>query len=184
MISTGAKASYAYDPLTGKELWRVDYTGFSNAARPVAGGGLAYVNTGYGKADLIAVRLGGSGDVSSSHVAWRITKNVPLNPSPILLDGLLYLINSGGIFSCLDAKTGEEIWKERITGPFSASPVLADGKIYMFNEGGDGYICLPGRAFHQVAMNHLDDGLMSSPAVAGHQLILRTKSHLYCIEGP
>jgi outer membrane protein assembly factor BamB len=182
LVSSGAKATCGYDPSTGEELWKVTYKGFSNASRPVAGGGLAYVNSGYPRADLLAVRLGGTGDVTTTHVAWQTSKNVPLNPSPLLLDGLLYLVTGGGIATCLDAVTGAEVWKDRLDGPISASPVLIEGRIFVFTESGKAFVLEPGRQFKKVAESQLEDGLMGSPAVIGRSLILRTKSHLYCIE--
>lgn len=182
LISTGAKATCGYDPLTGEELWKVTYKGFSNASRPLAGHGFAYINTGYGRAELYAVRLGGRGDITDTHVAWKADRNVPLNPSPLLLDGLMYLISGGGILTCLDAKTGEEVWKERLEGAFSASPVLIEGRVFLFNEAGKAVIFEPGRQFKRVAENQLENGLMGSPAVVGRSLILRTKTHLYCVE--
>ena len=184
LISSGAKATCGYDPATGKELWKVTYKGFSNAARPVVGDGFAYINTGYGRAELYAVRLGGMGDVTATHVAWKQTKNVPLNPSPLLVDGLLYHVNSGGILTCLDATSGAEVWQERIDGPFSASPLFVDGRIYLFNESGKAVIVEAGRQFKKVGENQLESGLMGSPAVVGRSLILRSKTHLYCIEEP
>jgi outer membrane protein assembly factor BamB len=182
LLTSGAKAARAYDPATGRELWRVTYKGFSNVARPLAGHGFAYLNTGYQRAELLAVRLGGSGDVTQTHVAWQLARNVPLNPSPLLVDGLLYLINQGGILTCVDARTGEEAWKERVDGPFSASPIFADGRIYLFNESGLALVVAPGRAYRELARNRLDDGLMGSPAVVGRSLIVRTRTHLYCLE--
>jgi outer membrane protein assembly factor BamB len=107
VISSGAKATCGYDADNGRELWKVTYKGFSNASRPVAADGIAFINTGYTRAELYAVRLGGTGDVTGTHIAWRLDRNVPLNPSPLLLDGLLYLITGSGILSCVDAKSGE-----------------------------------------------------------------------------
>lgn len=182
LISTGAKATFAYDLLTGREFWKVSYKGFSNAARPLVSNGIAYITTGYQRAELLAVRLGGTGDVTGTHVAWQSARNVPLNPSPLMVDGLLYLINGGGILTCVDAATGEDVWKERLVGPFSASPVLVEGRIFLFNESGKATILLPGREFKKVAENDLDGGLMGSPAIVGRSLILRTRTHLYCIE--
>jgi outer membrane protein assembly factor BamB len=182
LISSGAKATFAYDPATGEELWKVTYRGFSNAARPIAADGIAYINTGYGRAELYAVRLGGKGDVTNTHVVWKQTKNVPLNPSPLLVDGLLYLINGGGILTCLDARTGDEVWQERLDGPFSASPVYADGHIFLFNESGHAVVLEPGRQFKKAGEGQLENGSMGSPAIVGRSLIVRTKTHLYCIE--
>src|SRR6185436_16228754 len=116
------------------ELWKVAYKGFSNASRPIAGNGMVYLNTGYQRAELWAVRLGGSGDVTASHVAWKYARNVPLNPSPILVEGLLYLLSGSGILTCLDAATGEELWKERLGDSYSASPLYAGGRLFLMSE--------------------------------------------------
>jgi outer membrane protein assembly factor BamB len=99
-----------------------------------------------------------------------------------LVDDLLYVVHDRGQMLCLDAKSGEAVWHERLGGNFSASPILAGGHIYCFNEEGEATLVRPGREFQVVAVNKLDDGCMASPAVAGHQLLVRTKTHLYCIE--
>lgn len=182
LISSGAKATYAYDPTNGRELWKVAYKGFSNGSRPLAGHGLAFVNTGYHRAELWAVRLGGQGDVTGSHIAWSYTRNVPLNPSPLLVGDYLYLLNHGGIVTCLEAKTGTEVWKERLPGTYTASPLYAGGHLYCFGERGQAVVLKPGPRFLKVSENQLGDGLMASPAVAGNSLILRTRTHLYCLE--
>lgn len=182
MLSVGAKAGYAYDPRNGKEVWRVRYGGFSNSLRPVVGHGMAFLSTGYSRADLWAVRLGGSGDVTDSHVAWKYSRNVPSKPSPILVGDLLYLVSDSGIVTCLEAKTGREVWKERLAGSYSASPVYAEGRLYFFSEEGVTTVLQPGRALKVLAVNRLQDGFMASPAIAGRALFLRTKTHLYRIE--
>src|SRR4029077_199591 len=119
------------EPLTGKELWRVRYAkGYSLVPRPVVGHGLAFLCTGYDKPSVIAVKLGGSGDVTDTHLAWTLTKGAPLNPSPLLVGDELYLVSDRGVATCVDAKTGTEHWQERVGGNYSASPLLADGRIY------------------------------------------------------
>ncbi len=166
--------------MTGKELWKVMYSGFSNAARPIAGEGLAFINTGYSKADLVAVPLNSKGDITNP--TWKYTRNVPLNPSPILIEGRLYLIHGSGVFTCLEAKSGEELWKDRLAANgYSASPLYGGGHLYCFGERGMTTVVKPGTAFQKVAENTLEEGMMSSPAVAGDRLVLRTKTHLYCI---
>lgn len=182
MISAGAKAAYAYDPRTGKELWKVDYKGFSASFRPVVGFGMAFIPTGYGRSDLWAVRLGGAGNVTQSNVVWRYGRNVPAKPSPLLIDDLLYLIDDSGVLTCLEAQTGKEVWKERVGGRYSASPIYAEGRIYCFSEEGATRMFKPGRALQALGENQLADGFMASPAVAGRALFLRTKTHLYRIE--
>ncbi len=137
---------------------------------------------GFSKGLLIAVRPDGTGEVTKSHVAWKYSKAAPKKPS-LLLDGdLVFMIDDAGIAACIEAKTGKEIWKERIGGNFSASPILADGKIYLFDEDGQGTVIDAARKFKIVARNELDAGCMGSPAVSGDLLIVRTKKALYGIK--
>lgn len=181
LVSIGAKAAYGYEALTGKELWRVGYPGFSNAARPVVGHGLAYIVTGYGKADLFAVPLNSKGDVTNA-LAWKYTRNVPLNPTPLLIDDRLYLLHGSGVFTCLDAKTGAELWKDRVApNAYSASPIYGGGHIYCFGDRGLTTVLKPGESFQKIAENTLEEGTMATPAAAGNRLVLRAKSHLYCL---
>ncbi len=186
LISAGSKATYCYDPATGKELWRVEeQKHHSGSVRPVVGHGMVYTATGLAKGDLLAVKLGGQGVLTDSHIAWKTSRNVPNRPSPVLVGALLFMINQdGGIVSCLDAKTGELIWSERLPGlgNHSASPTYADGRLYFFNENGHGLVIEAGRQFKVLAENKLDAGCMASPAIAGKALFVRTKTHLYRIE--
>lgn len=182
LISTGAQGSYAYDPATGKELWRVTVPGFSNVARPLFGGGLVLVNSGFGRAQLWAVRPDGQGDVTDTHVVWKATKGIPVKPTPVLVDGLIYMADDRGVASCLELATGESVWQERLGGQFSASPIYADGRIYFFSHDDAATVIRAGRTFQPLAANRLDAGCMASPAVVGRALIVRTKTHLYRIE--
>ncbi len=182
LISPAAKAVYSYNPRTGKEYWQVRYPGHSTASRTVVGDNLAFVNSGYAKAQLWAVKLDGKGEVTKSHVEWKYTKSVCNRSSPIYLDGYLYFVNDKGIAGCLEAKTGREVWRGRLGGNYSACPVLVDGKIYFFSEEGKTSVVQPGKELKILAENELDDGFMASPAVAGGAFFLRTRSHLYRIE--
>jgi outer membrane protein assembly factor BamB len=184
MLSAGAKAAYAYDPRTGRELWRVQYADWSAAPRPLYAGGLAYIVTGLSKGELLAVKTDGEGDVTESAVAWRLKTRIGKYSSPILVDGLLYTAAAESFLSCLDARTGETVWTERIGGKFCASPIYADGRLYFFSQEGVTQVLKPGRALEVLATNTLADGFMASPAVSGRALFLRTKSHLYRIEDP
>jgi outer membrane protein assembly factor BamB len=185
LISPGSKATYAYDPATGKELWRiVDRSSYSASNRPVAGDGLVFYTTGWDRGVVTAVRPDGSGDVSDSHVAWRSPRGAPQKPSLLLLGGLLFMVNDAGIVTCLDAKTGAEVWRERVPDSYSASPLAAEGRIYFFNEDGRTTVIEAGREFKVLAESALDDGFMASAAVDGRAFYLRTKSHLYRIEQP
>jgi outer membrane protein assembly factor BamB len=184
MISLGAKAAYSYDPLTGKELWRVEERGQHSAStRPVLGDGLIYFPSGFSAGQLLAVRTGGNGLITDSHVAWRVKRGVPNKPSILLVDGLIYMIGDTGIASCVDAKTGDVLWQQRVGGEYSASPVYADGKLWLFSEDGKTIVLKPGRTFEKLAENKLDEGFLASPAIAGKAFYLRTRTHLYRIEG-
>lgn len=183
LVSSGAKAHYAYEPRTGKEIWRVEEReSHSAATRPVFGHGLAFFATGFGKGGVLAVKLGGSGLLDESSVAWRMKKAVPNKPSLTLNGNLIFAVNDGGIASCLDAKTGEVRWTERIGGNYSSSPILAEGRLYACNEEGKVVVFSASEKFEKLAENKLDDGFMASPAVSGSSLFLRTKSALYRID--
>lgn len=182
MISSGAKATMAYDPRTGEELWRVRHDGFSMSSRPLHQDGVLFLNTGFMRAELLAVRADGEGDVTDDNIVWRYARNVPRMPSPLLIDGRLYMVSDNGIASCLDAKTGERVWQERIGSEHCASPVFAAGRIYFFDREGRSVVIAPGDKFESLAENQLDDGFMASPAIVGDAFVLRTRSHLYRIE--
>jgi outer membrane protein assembly factor BamB len=183
MVSVGSKAVYGYDPLTGKELWRVIERGSHSASsRPVAGHGLVFVPMGFDQAQLLAIRPDGQGDVAASHVAWRFGKGAPSKPSILLVGDVIYMVNDGGIVGAVEAKTGELVWRGRVEGTYSASPLFANGRIYLFNEDGKTTVLEAGRELKVLAENFLEDGFMSSPAVDGRALYLRTRTHVYRIE--
>jgi outer membrane protein assembly factor BamB len=183
LISQGANAAYGYNPLTGEEFWRVEErTSHSAGTRPLVGHGLIFFPSGWTQGQLLAVKPGGHGDVTSTHVAWRTKKAVAKKPSLLLVDDLIYMNNDGGIVTAVEAKSGQEVWSERIGGDCSASPIFANGHAYFFNEQGKTTVIAPGREFKKVAENKLDGGFMASPAVTDNALILRTKTHLYRIE--
>lgn len=193
LISQGAKAVYGYEPRTGKEIWRVEERlNHSGSARPSVGHGLVFVNTGWSQGQIIAFRPGKPGEVldanstetaaGSLQLAWKSKRNVPKKPSLQLAGDLLFSIDDGGVASCLEAKTGAEVWRERVGGNYSSSPLFADGRIYFFSEEGKTAVIEAGRQFKKLAENTLADGFMASPAVTGKAIILRTKTHLYRIE--
>jgi outer membrane protein assembly factor BamB len=129
-----------------------------------------------------AVRPDGHGDVTKTHVAWKLDKSVPFMPSPTIVDDLLYMVNDQGIISCVEAKTGKSVWRKRVGGSYEASPIAADGRIYFFSDEGPATVIAPGRAYKELAVNKLADGFMASPAVSGKAFFMRTKTHLYRIE--
>ncbi len=194
MVSAGAKAAYGYEPRTGKELWRVDHTGYSAAPRPVFHNGHFILVTGFSRgAQMWSVRAGGKGVVTDTHVAWKIDTPFPKYSSPIVVDDLLYLSMDDSFLACVEAKTGETVWKERVGGRFRACPIYADGRLYFFSLEGVTTVIKPGRKFEVLASNQLADneahddprrgpGFMASPAAVGKALFVRTRHHLYRIE--
>jgi outer membrane protein assembly factor BamB len=181
LIAPAAEATISYDPVTGKELWRVHHLGgFNVACRPLFEHGLVYLFTSGLTGHFLAVRPTGSGDVTDTHVAWSTTRSTPHIPSPIIVDDLMFTVTEkGGIARCLEARTGEEIWRKRVGGSHWASPLFADGKIYFFSKEGRISVISAEREFQLVAENRLDASFIASPAVAGKALILRSEKHLY-----
>jgi outer membrane protein assembly factor BamB len=182
LVSPAAFGTIALDPMTGDEIWKVRHGGMNVASPPLYGNGLLYLCTGDAPTVLLAVRPGGKGDVTDTHIDWKTKRGVPSRSSPLLAGDRLYMVSNDGIVSCLSAKTGEEMWKERLGGKFWASPLYAGGRIYFFSEEGVTAVADVSQGWKLLATNRLDDGFMASPAVAGNSLILRTRSHLYCIE--
>ena len=186
LISVGSNATYGYNPSTGEELWRVEERKHhSGTVRPVIGHGMVYTATGLAKGELWALKLGGRGVITDTHVAWKATTHVPNRPSPLLVGDLLFMLHQdSGVVTCLDAKTGELIWRERLPGlgNYSASPIHAEGRLYFFNENGHCPVIAAGREFKLLADNKLEGGFMASPAAAGKALFVRSKTHLYRLE--
>ena len=183
VVSPASGGVAAYDPADGKEIWRVTYTGYSLIPRPAFAAGLVIVTTGYDNPQVLAIRPDGEGDVTKTHVAWTHKKNAPHTPSPLVVGDELYLVSDGGMASCLDAKTGEVHWQERLGGHFSASPIAADGKIYVQSEEGVGVVFKAGKRFEIVAKNDLGEHSLASYAAADGALFIRTEKHVYRIQG-
>ena len=182
LISPAASQVSSYDPLTGKELWRVRYEGYSNVPRPVAGFGMVFVNTGYMKPHLLAIHLGGQGDVTDSRVVWDYYWQVAAQPSPLLIGPRLYMINDWGNATWIDAHSGEDLWRHRLRGKYTASPIYAAGRIYNFSQEGKSVVLEAGDEVDVLATNELAEGIHASPAVADGALFIRTVDHLYRIE--
>ena len=184
LISPSAKAAYSYDPYTGQELWHFTHDGHSSAPRTLYADGLACIFLGHvGRlARMRGVRVDGSGDVTETHVAWEYGDAVSKRASAVLVDGRVYMVSNDGIVTCVDFRTGEQVWRKRLGGNFSASAIYAEGRIYFSSEEGVTTVIRPGDTFELLAKNSLEDGCMASPAVAGKAIFLRTKTHLYRIE--
>jgi outer membrane protein assembly factor BamB len=182
IISPGSGAVCAYDPATGREIWRVKYDGYSVIPRPVFGHGLVFVSSGFESPSLLAIRPDGQGDVTSSHVVWTLRKGAPLTPSPLLVNDQLYLVSDSGIASCVDARSGKVYWQERIGGNYSASPLYADGKIYCQNEEGTGVVLKEGNRFQVLGRNDIGEPALASYVVWDGSFFIRSENHLFRIK--
>lgn len=186
LVVTGGDCVTGHELSTGKELWRANGLNPDNepfyriVASPVIFNEIIYAPTRV--RPLLALRAGGRGDITSSHVLWS-TVNGPDVPTPVTDGKYFYVVNDRGIVWCLDAKTGAEIYgQQRIKpGTYSSSPVLADGKIYVTNEDGLTTVIKAGPKFEVLAENPLEDYSLSSPAVSDGQIFIRTAHNLYCI---
>ena len=179
VLLPGSNMIGAYDHESGKEIWRITYNGYSVIPRPVAGHGMVFFSSGFDRPVAMAVRLGGHGDVTASHLTWTIKKSAPHTPSMLLEGDELYMVSDGGIASCVDAKRGTVYWNERLGGSYSASPILAGGKIYFVSEAGVANVISIGKKFKLLAKNDLGERSLASPAVADGALFIRTAKHLW-----
>lgn len=185
IISPGSGAVMALDPADGHEIWRARYgAGYSVVPRPVLAHGIVFIGTGYNRADLVAVRVDGTGDVTDSHIVWRTPKGAPLTPSVVAVGDEIYAVADSGIATCFDAKTGKVHWQERIDGNHSASPIAAEGRVYFLSEDGVTTVLKAGRAFEKLAVNRLGEKTLASMATVPGALFIRTEENLFRIAGP
>ena len=179
LISCAADWVYGYDPANGRELWKIKYgiLGFSNVARPVLGHGMFFISTCFMKGEIHAYRYEG---LEVPKLAWKMTKGAPKIPSPTLIGNELYVINDGGILSCVDALSGELRWRERLDGEFSASPTYANGLLYLSDRAGKTTVIRPGKSLQIIAENELEGAPhMASFAPFQNSFLIRTDRTLY-----
>jgi outer membrane protein assembly factor BamB len=184
LISPAADYCLGYNPRTGEELWRVKYPqpGWSLICRPVYAHGLLYIGTGYINQHLIAFRPEGRGDLTKK-IVWQTRRYAPNTPTPIVVGDELYMISDMGFLSCLDAKTGQLHYAERLAGKgYSASPIVSDGKLWITSEEGIGQVVALGREFKVLARNDLGERTFASFVPDNGKLFVRSDSHLYCFE--
>lgn len=183
VISPGSGFVAGYNPVDGREIWRVLYgEGYSVVPRPVYAHGLLFLSSGFDAASLLAIRpQGAAGDATQSHIAWTIKKGAPHTPSALVAGDELYFVSDAGIASCVDAKTGETHWSERLGGNFSASPVLAEGRIYFLNETGTMYVVRASKTFEVISENAIGDKTLASPAVLEGAVFIRSEKRLWKI---
>jgi outer membrane protein assembly factor BamB len=187
LVTAGAEAIVSYDPRTGTELWRSKGLESNAVPTPVAEKDVVVVSSGYPAKIAMAIKAGGSGDVTGSpRVLWSYNKGTAYVPSPILYDGHVYLMTDKGLVTCLDAKTGAvkyEGGRVPVPAGFMASPVAYDGKIVLFSEDGDAFVLKAGPVHEVLRTNALGEPIFASPALSEGRLFIRGARHLYCVKG-
>lgn len=183
VIVNSSETMEAFDPATGKSLWKfAEPTRFA-VPMPVYHDGMLYVSRGYRSGPYWAVKAGERGEVPKSKLAWHVETGAPYTSSLVYDNGLLFMATEMGIVTCVDAKTGERVWRERLGGIYSASPVAADGKVYLFGENGETLVLRSGRTPEVLAKNKLDMRVIASPAVSGGRIFVRGDRELVAIQG-
>jgi outer membrane protein assembly factor BamB len=185
LITSGTESIISYDPATGKELWTHKGVESNAIPSPVANSEMVYLVAGYPAKIAVAIRLGGSGDLTGTpNVPWKYAKGTAYVPSPILYGDYLYLTTDRGILTCIDAKTGEvkyEGGRIPIPATFTASPVAFDGKILLTSEDGDTFIVKAGPKHEVIGTNSVGEPVYASPAIADGRIYIRGEKNIYAI---
>lgn len=181
LVSAGGDRVQGFDPQTGERIWSIYSQGEGVTPSPVVGGGMIFTSSGFEAPTIRAIRLGGQGDVTESHIVWEQKKGVPALASLLYVEPHLYTITRDNILHCLEASTGKIVWLERLNGVHSASPVFADGKIYILSEDGVTIVLRPGTKYDEIARNELGETCLASMAVSDGQFFIRSAENLFCI---
>lgn len=181
LIINSSQRIDAYDPSSGELLWHADAPRQTPIPSAVFHDGMIYLSRGYRNSDYLAIRPGGRGDVTATHVKWRHANAASYVPSIVQYDGLLYMTNEVGVVTCADVRTGERVFRHRLEGVFFASPVAADGKVYMLSETGETFVLKAGRTPEVLAINTLPGRFIASPAISRGRLLVRSDRSLYSI---
>jgi outer membrane protein assembly factor BamB len=187
LVTSGTEWLIAYDPMTGNELWRSKGLLSNAVPSPVVGKDVVVLTSGYPSKKAIAIKPGGSGDITGSdHVLWTYEKGTAYVPSPILYGDFVYLVTDKGLMTCLDAKTGAvkyEGARPPVAASFMASPVAFDGKILLSSEDGDTFVIKAGTAHEVLRTNSLGEPISASPAIANGRIYIRGEKSLFAIGG-
>jgi outer membrane protein assembly factor BamB len=190
LISPGSAVCIAYNPLTGKEIWRVVGGGESTIAMPFTENGVVFWYTGFMLADdgtkyteLLAVNPYGTGDITGTNILWKKRDELSQNQmlTPVIKDGLIYTVTTRNILMCIDAGTGKEIWSTHVTSNYNASPLYLNGNVWFFSVKGEVLVLKAGREFKIISQNQMDSGIWATPAVIRNSMIIRTQKILYRI---
>jgi outer membrane protein assembly factor BamB len=192
LVTNASNFIRGYDPLTGKELWRLGGSSKITAPTPVFSDGLIVVASGRRpEAPIFVIKAGAEGDITlapgqaaSRHVAWSKQQRGSYMPTPLIYRGHLYVLANQGLFDCYDLKTGAEVYRQRVAhrgSGFSASPVAADGKIYLPGEDGEIFVVKAGPEYELLATNPMGEPLMATPAISSGLMLVRTERHLFAV---
>lgn len=183
LVVCGSEKMDAFDPQSGRKLWTLSGMSRECIPTPVVGRGLIYATSGP-NGSTYAVRPGGQGDITGSHVVWSNNRGNPFVPSAILVGDYYYLVDDHGIGTCLAAGSGKVVWKRRFGGEFTASPVAAEGRVYFTNEAGSTLVIrADSPTYEELARNTIDEPVFASAAIAHGRFFLRGAGHLWCIGG-
>ena len=183
IVTAGGDRVQGFDVKTGERVWSIYSQGEGVTPSPVIGDGLVYTSSGFEEPTIRAIRLGGKGDITKSHIAWEQKKGVPVLASPLFVAPYLYTITRDNILHCLEAASGDVVWQKRLKGVYSASPVLVEGRIYILSEDGVTIVLRPGNRYDEIARNDLGERCLASMAVSQGHFYIRAAQHLYCIGG-
>ena len=192
LITNATRAARAYDPMTGKELWKLVGNPEVTATTPVTGHGLIFICNSYRpNQPIYAIKAGATGDISlkpnetsNQHVAWSMQRGGTYMPSPLIYGEYLYTCANHGVMACYNPKTGERVYQQRIGdkgGAYSASPVAADGKIYLSSEDGEISVVKAGAKYELLATNQMGEVLMATPAISDGMIFVRGQHNVFAI---
>jgi outer membrane protein assembly factor BamB len=192
LVTNATRAIRGYDPMTGKELWRMKGNPEVTATTPISSDGMIYIVNHYRpNQPIYAIKEGATGDISlpagktsNEFIAWSYQQGGAYMPSPLVYSGHLYINNNNGTLTCRDAKTGERVYQERIGGKggsYSASPVAADGKVYFSSEDGEIFVIKAGPKYELLSSNPMGEVLMATPAISNGVIFVRGQNHLFAI---
>ena len=184
VVTAGGDRVQGFDVKTGKRIWSIYSQGEGVTPSPVVGEGLIFTSSGFEAPTTRAIKLGGQGDITKSHIAWEQTKGVSALASLLYVKPYVYSITRDNILHCLKASSGDIVWMKRLEGVHSASPVYADGKIYVLSEDGVTLVLRPGSEYDEIASNDLEETCLASMAVSNGQFFIRSAEHLFCIGKP
>jgi outer membrane protein assembly factor BamB len=171
----------AFNPGNGQPLWHFNEANQYPIPVAMHVDGMIYLSRGYRSGPYAAIRPGGRGDIAKTHMVWHVPTGAPYISSLVHYQGLLYMAGDVGVVTCVDAKTGERVWRERIDGVFTASPVAGDGKIYMLSETGETIVLKAGRQAEVLSRNAIDGRILASPAVSDGRLFIRTDDSILAV---